>query len=633
MRIDKDEGKRFHDYIATLRQEQNISLTDLCEGLCTVGLMTHMEKGERTPDKLIQDRMLERLGVSAEDYENFLDGEEYVRWHKRQSILSLIIHEKWEEAEKQLNAYEKEYNMGNRLERQFCLSMLAQLKRHNGSGDEKLENLFGEAVKLTVPNIDSKPVRKLVMSAREVNLVLEYIWCQKGENFAQKCGELLQYIESSRWDELNRAKIYPKVVYYLCRFWQEQRENGQEISWQEQSRLLKLCNRGIDCLRNTARMYYLWELVCIRGELLHERQEYFEQMGEVRKSKALQPMIAETENWRIALETSYEDYHVPKEMYEFCYLYVEPNAHCIGDVIRIRRKMMGMTMKELSENICDSRTVSRLERGIRISQRAIVRELFDRLNLPAEFRRTELVTESNGARVLMNQLREAINHWECDKATDLLGKIRELVSLEIPSNRQVLIRCETLIERQKGNITVEEYVEQVKDALECTIPYEVVCNSEEKYLTNEEITCIQNILGEVKRDDSESRQAIAILYDLYSQYDDESIGPNISMYEFVMSLIASRLGDWGEYKRSNEISKKIIVECLYFCRMNMLHSEIYNMLWNNEQQWKRDIPPKFKCNVTFELNKCAAISNLCRNNHDENFYKKKLKEQTKSDYL
>ena len=165
---------RFGEYIANLRKEKEISLEQLSDGLCAISMLSRFERGEREPDKLLQKRFLTRLGVVPENYENFLHYEDYCRWEKRQGILHYILEENMEEAKKLLESYRKEYKMREALEQQFYLAMLAQIRRYERADYSELEDLFEQALQLTVPEINSRSFRNRILSLEELNLLLEY---------------------------------------------------------------------------------------------------------------------------------------------------------------------------------------------------------------------------------------------------------------------------------------------------------------------------------------------------------------------------------------------------------------------------------------------------------------------------
>lgn len=56
------------------------------KSLFTSQELSLLESGKRLSNKLLQDAIVERLGIGAEDYELFLGAAEYRRWEERQRI-------------------------------------------------------------------------------------------------------------------------------------------------------------------------------------------------------------------------------------------------------------------------------------------------------------------------------------------------------------------------------------------------------------------------------------------------------------------------------------------------------------------------------------------------------------------
>lgn len=102
---DRTKEKQFGNYISVLRRKHGFQLSQVSEGLCTEQMLFYLEKGKRTAPKLLQDALLERLGVGAEDYEHYLHYKEYDRWEARQHILYCIAYEMIEEAVQLLEQY------------------------------------------------------------------------------------------------------------------------------------------------------------------------------------------------------------------------------------------------------------------------------------------------------------------------------------------------------------------------------------------------------------------------------------------------------------------------------------------------------------------------------------------------
>ncbi len=256
-------------YISDLREKKGYALEQVCEGLCTAQQLSRYERGEKAVSKLLQDALLERLGAGAEDYEHYLNYKDYDHWEMRQRILYRIQRGKTEGAKQLLADYHSRYvgdaagsrKVADRLEYQFYLSMLAQVRGQEGADREELHTLLETAVGLTMPGLWEKPLAGRVFSFKELNLVLEAEQVREGGSRPEHYREVISYIEASGADALGLAKIYPKAVYLLCRC----SVPGDGLP---EETLLELCNHGVEILREGNRMYYLWELLDLREHYL-----------------------------------------------------------------------------------------------------------------------------------------------------------------------------------------------------------------------------------------------------------------------------------------------------------------------------------------------------------------------------
>ena len=563
---------RFGEYIANLRKEKQISLEQLSDGLCAISMLSRFEKGEREPDKLLQNRFLTRLGVVPENYENFLYYDDYCRWEKRQGILHYILEENIEEAKQLLESYRREYKMQEALEQQFYLAMLAQIRRYEGADYSELEVLFEQALQLTVPEIDSRSFRNRILSLEELNLLLEYRFCNNQGVSLKFYDNLLEYIERMEQTVLAKAKIFPKTVYYYYEAWKK----CGDVNCPSVEELIALCDIAIEVLRDANRMFYLWELFCMREDLVQRLPD------KKKEDEVMQKRCQECCEWKETLEELYQEYGITLEMYEYYYLYVESENYCIGDVIRIRRKMLGLSQEKLSKGICDSRTVSRLERHLRKPQKEIVQKLFERLNLSTELCRTELVTDNPEAIEKYRELKLAVDDHEYRRAEKLIIFLENELSLNNSSNRQAIERNKLLNQISEGIITKEQYVIGIKRVLEYTVPYNSALMKGERYLTNEEIACIENLSLELEWSFKEMKECVIALEEMFEM---KKYRCNcIKMYELIMLAISSHWGDIGEYTHSNEIKEKVIKLVLQNKRITAIHASIYGLLWNKNKK-------------------------------------------------
>lgn len=617
------DNMKFGEFVYKLRKEKNITLEALSDGLCDYSQLSKLESGNREPEKLLKDRLLARLGVATENYEIFLFDKDYKVIKARQKIVCCILYERIEEAKKCLEQYKIEYDMKQPLEYQFYLSMLVQIRRIEGAEEEELRELFQKAVELTIPEPWKRELHTRVLSVEELNLFVEYAFYSPTEVSLEWYETLIAYIERFSLDELAMSKIYPKTIYYFYQNWNKRKS----IKKKELFQMLTLCNRAIEILRKARRMFYLWELLEVKMQLLQRFLELSNGRKDrfIKSCKEWYPICV---NWREVLTQIYEEYGISKEMKDFCYIYMDMENHCINDVVKIRRKMLGMTIKELSEGICSERTISRFGKNVTKTQRENVLPILQRLHMSMEFYKNDLVTENPKAKRLFGELKQANNQMKCEKVDKLLEQVKSMVSLEIPENRQAIARSELINEynrelQNNGNLDKQVYIEKLKEILGYTIPYEIAIAPGEKYLTQNELSCLQNIMSRMDWSNKELESMVEVLYDWFE--NQRQIEDCLNMYEFVMGLIASHLGDKGEYDRSDEIEMKILKNTLIHRRLSVIDSALYGLLWNDVQRKKEQHLVLEDVVVKKELQKCKCLCEMWKDTIGMEFFEEKLK--------
>lgn len=137
----------FPALIKKAREIQGITLEGLCKDICSSSLMGRIEKGKRYANKELRDRILARLGVCSDGYENFLFYEDYLVWKQKQRIVNTIEKSDFQAAEKLLDAYEK-VSAEDKLGRQFCMVMRAQIMQKYHEDKTRIACIYEEAVKV-----------------------------------------------------------------------------------------------------------------------------------------------------------------------------------------------------------------------------------------------------------------------------------------------------------------------------------------------------------------------------------------------------------------------------------------------------------------------------------------------------
>ncbi len=608
-----DSDQDFHKFLKRVRREEKIYLEQLAEGLMTVSQLARIEKGQRPIPKNMRDRLLGRLGISSDLYENLLNIEDYAAWVHQRNILYAIERRDTLGAQALIDAYEKEAPVYDRIKQQFCLVMRAEVLRQQGADPSRTAACYDEAVRCTVPDIEHLCLEKKLLCIQEIDMILEYEFYHKGEDFAEKCRDLMTFVENAVYDDLSKVKVYPKIAFYYLREVSSKQDGWSKENWNEG---LKVCNRAVEMLRDAGRAFFLLELLEIKSKIL-------ECMKTKTEDEKLQAEYEECTELTALLKKLSVECDVPAYMQDCTYLYQQRWVFYIGDVLRIRREMYGLTQKELSKGICSVRTLRRAEKKEANMQHALVSALLRKLGLSKEFQRARIVTNDREVLRLRDEILLARNNRDTKRCRELLKEIREKVSNTIPENQQYLIELEASLDWKEGKISKEEFVAREDKALQCTLAAKDFFHVDEIYLTEMEMMCIRKKMHGIE--DFEKRKYINFLLHYFEECGKRcKLSDCVSMYEFMMIYVVNELGNMGEYKTAIYLDKKVLQEDLKSKRVWVIGNILYEYLWNEKEQSIKAGQNVNKEKMTEQLKQCILLSHFCKQTFYKNFYKDKL---------
>lgn len=599
----------FANFLQRMREERGIQFERLVEGLMPISQISRIVKGERPVHKDMRDRLLGRFGIASDLYENLLDIEDYKAWECQRNILAAVEQRETQDALRMVAEYEGQIPSKEKLKQQFCLVMKAEVLKQQNADLAEIGECYEKAVKLTVPKVEHLCLEKCLLSIQEINMVLEYEFYakDKGRNFLEKCREILAFVENGVYDELSKVKIYPKIAFYYLR----EVFAGQGGQTAEQlTESLRICNQAIEMLRDTGRAFYLIELLEIKCRILGIVGD---DGDECRESMELAGL----------LRGLYEKYEVPAYMQDCVYLYRQRWVFYIGDVLRIRRNMYGMTQEELCRGICVTKTLRRSEKMERTMHQDLLEMVMRRLGLSKEYQRAWLVTNDRAVLKLKKEMAVCRNNRNIERCRELLNQLQEMLSSEIPENRQFIMEYKASLDWMEGKITNEEFAAREEDALQCTLNTNRLLHSDEIYLTEMEVLCIRKRMQGLEG--IEKRKQIDFLMHFFEWYEKKHmLSDCVVMYEFVMTRMASELANMGEYHLATQLDNKILKESLKYRRIASTADILYDLAWNKREQGIKagEMPDKEK--MTESLNQCIILSHFCKLTYDKSFYLKKM---------
>ena len=606
----------FAKLLKNIRTEEKVSLDQLAMGFMSASQLSKIEKGERPIDKDIRDRLLERLGIAKELYENLLDICDFEEWDYKKKILSAIQDKKIEDAYRLLKEYKAHLRENDRINHQFILAMWGEVLKQEGASKEKIAECYRKAVILTIPDAEKVWSEKRPLSVLEMNLLLETIIYGNNMDYLHKCRVLMEYIDTGYYDEIMKAKIYPKIVYYYLK---KQILFKEYWNVETQTENLKICEKAIDKLRDTGRTYYLIELLEIEIQILETMPE--DAVAEYLEKNRTDRINAK--ELMTVIKKLYAEYEVPAYMQDCTYFYQQKWIFSMKDVLRTRREMFGLTQEQLCEGICSVKSLRRAEKGQTDMQRETLKKLLNRLGLSGQMQWSRLITSDREVIRMAEELADYINDRKFSVASKQLESLKSRIDLDIPQNKQYFLEKQALLEFEQGKVTREEFVKMEKEVLECTLRAENLYRKENVYLTEQEITCIRNSWRGMEG--KEKRELIDLIFRLYDNYDlNNELSQAISMYEFIAESAVNELGNNGEHVRAEEIDRKVIKASLSCRRIWDVHYNLYDILWNENEIMKKSAKGVNTAEKKQGLICCIAISHFVKRYFYEDVYKEKL---------
>lgn len=183
------------------RNRYNLTMEQVCDGICSKAKLSRLERGIRCVDSLTSSQLLERIGKETDQFELLLNDEDCVLWRARESIRQHMKHRECDRVREELAAYRAMKNNAPRLHEQFCSYqevMMAAEQLENGESiqrsqqDEQVrlcENAL-RALHLTKPAFaPGRNGGKQLYTATETGLILSVI--HYGKNYGDIWAEEL----------------------------------------------------------------------------------------------------------------------------------------------------------------------------------------------------------------------------------------------------------------------------------------------------------------------------------------------------------------------------------------------------------------------------------------------------------
>lgn len=558
------------------RNRAGMTLKELSRGLCSRAFLMRVETGERTCDKMIADALLQRAGVSADKFSHLLSPKEQLLLMLREQMLSAVERGNGAEARELIARYRRKAERKGKLHKQLLLLAQVMLDWKCGGKTETMQESLAEAWGITMggslmEDMVSGKKKDMGMTLTEfVLLMMHYRLLEEQEDWKRASAGyawLLSHLE--RFSDVgDRAKLYPQIAYRRMLLLMKEGKTEEAV---------QLAKKGVELLQEEGRLFYLTKFLRFILEHDGDTPERSEKLKEILES----------------IEWVYRKYKVEEKEWVWNIPYGVAGLELFGNIIRSRRKVLGMSQEELADGICDPVSISRIEQGKVAPKKQVYQKLLarvgmtgDRYESTIQVERPELLAEADKACTLMTLARN-------EEAEKILDELERKMEGTDKFSMQYVKSTKAAALYNQGKITAQEHSRLQEEALYLTVPRVGLEKMAEWSFSLQEARTT-NLLTASYDKDGRREEGIALLEILKRQYEEKPFPLDyyVACYEVTMLNLGDLLGNAGRYEEAIAASEEAIWLGLNAERGAILLSVLYDMGWDMEQLWESGVYTK-----------------------------------------
>lgn len=251
-----------------------------------------------------------------------------------------------------------------------------------------------------------------------------------------------------------------------------------------------------------------------------------------------------------------------------------------GRIIKLTREACGISQEELAENICAVQTLSRIENGKTCIKEETYRQFMNKMERFSGRNYAICTGRDLKAMDYCEYIDDAIRMRDYDRAEKYLNRLKKQKISGIV-HKQYLMRQNALIRSGLNQISEEEKLNELKLALELTVPNYQKYRNRIYPFTKEEIMILMN-MGIIFLKKKQQEKAIEIydmlIKDLSQNYMSEY---DTKEFEIIISFNKMKcLGELKRYKESYDIGKKIFKMSQQYNYPSIMPQILEEMAWD-----------------------------------------------------
>lgn len=434
------------------RKKKNILQEELLRGVCQQGEMAKIESGERVPEKMLADALMQRLGRCTDTLEAIMSVEEYILFDMRETLQRHFYECNYEKNCSLIEKYRRHKEADWPLHRQFLLKYEAvnEYRRHGNMLRCRVE--LGNALTVTFHEWGRMQILNYYLCSQELHLLILIAFFMMPENEVRALWILTEtaiYLEERYYEE-EKVKLLPQCMWLLA---EHSKRHGDWEKVEEYSR------RGVECLTRNGALPLLRELLELRIESLRNLGSDMCEIETLQNQlDSLVAVLARYADWVLRMD----------DLSKLHYFYHEEEVSLDYEMLRDIRKNQGISQGEVQS--CTQGSLSRIENGKQAPSKRHVMEIAEELGVNKSYYISRVQSEDYDLYELCHWVNQAIFRQEWERERIMLDKLEALLDMSIPINRQYIEACRIGENMHKSRMKYEEDLEYLEKILRYTMP-------------------------------------------------------------------------------------------------------------------------------------------------------------------
>lgn len=434
-----------------IRTKYQISVNDICRGICGVSTYCMYENDEMIPDILSVNMFLDRMGFGTLGVSAYISKKEAVYFKWKESTRACIRNENYKKLEMLLEYMPTgNVSLNKKIREQYAWFVKGIVAEKDTADLKKATECYEKALECTCDFLIKSQKIEGAFSVREINIYAVYLnlLCKvnpkEKEEAISRLYQLMQYVNVHYVEEQQKVKIYPLLV---C-LW-----GNLVIEGKNTEGSFEIFEKTLELLRKQKSLYCLLEIM--RLHILAGLKEK-------------RDMSKEQEDIKI-LQSFFEEFGYQAQSQIYVPQANEIMLEHVGQYLSTERKKVNYTQEKISDGICSVESYSRIENG-RKPTRNNYKALTEKIGTENRYY-IELVNTGNiDALLLRREISYELFMEKNERLPELLEELKTVLGeKEVAKNRQYLEFVQVSIEENTGRKTWNQCCDMFRNILSYTM--------------------------------------------------------------------------------------------------------------------------------------------------------------------